>query len=64
MNGMIHQIYICAQLKIFFTFCEKRDTKIFKFIGFKWKEQSQNIKRSNLKYKNLISELGIFLIEK
>ena len=62
MNGTIHQIYICAQLKIFYNFCSSKNIKIFKSIALK-KSRISEINKSNLNYKNLDSHLGIFLIE-
>ena len=55
-------LHMCTILD-FYNFCNSRGINIFKTISLNGKTIS-NIKRSNLKYKNLISELGIFLLEK
>ena len=55
-------LHMCS-IKDFFNFCEKRNIKIYKSLALN-KETITNINKSNLKYKNLISELGIFLITK
>ena len=55
-------LHMCT-IKDFFNFCEKRNIEIYKSLALN-KETITNIKKSNLKYKNLISELGIFLINK
>ena len=55
-------LHMCT-IKDFFNFCEKRDIEIYKSLALN-KEAITNINTSNLKYKNLISELGIFLITK
>jgi len=55
-------LHMCT-IKDFFNFCEKRNIEIFKSLALN-KETITDINRSNLKYKNLISELGIFLINK
>jgi len=55
-------LHMCT-IKDFFNFCEKRNIEIFKSLALN-KETITNINKSNLKYKNLISELGIFLITK
>ena len=55
-------LHMCTILD-FYNFCNNRRIKIFKTISLNGQTIS-NIKRSNLKYKNLISELGIFLLEK
>ncbi len=54
-------LHMCT-IKDFFNFCEKRNIKVFKSFALN-KEKILIINRSNLKFKNLISELGIFLIE-
>ena len=54
-------LHMCT-IKDFFNFCEKRNIKIFKSLALN-KEKITRIKSSNLIIKNLISELGIFLIE-
>ena len=54
-------LHMCT-IKDFFIFCEKRNIKIFKSLALNQDKISEiNIK--NLKYKNLMSDLGIFLIE-
>ena len=55
-------LHMCT-IKDFFNFCEKRNIEIFKSLSLN-KEKITDIDKSNLKYKNLISELGIFLINK
>ncbi len=55
-------LHMCT-IKDFFNFCEKRNIEIFKSLALN-KEKITNINKSNLKYKNLISELGIFLINR
>ena len=55
-------LHMCTILD-FYNFCNNRGINIFKTISLNGQTIS-NIKRSNLKYKNLISELGIFLLEK
>ena len=54
-------LHMCT-IKDFFIFCEKRNIKIFKSLALN-EEKIAEINFKNLKYKNLISELGIFLIE-
>lgn len=54
-------LHMCT-IKDFFNFCEKRNIKIFKSLSLN-KEKISQINNSNLKLKNLTSELGIFLIE-
>ena len=54
-------LHMCT-IKDFFIFCEKRNIKIFRSLALNQDKISEiNIK--NLNYKNLISDLGIFLIE-
>ena len=54
-------LHMCT-IKDFFIFCEKRNIKIFKSLALNHDKISEiNVK--NLKYKNLMSDLGIFLIE-
>ena len=53
-------LHMCT-IKDFFIFCEKRNIKIFKSLALN-QEKISEISFKNLKYKNLISELGIFLI--
>ena len=55
-------LHMCT-IKDFFNFCEKRNIEIFKSLALN-KETITNINKSNLKYKNLISDLGIFLINR
>ena len=55
-------LHMCTILD-FYNFCKDRNIKIFKSISLNG-EKISNISLSNLKFKNLISELGIFLIEK
>ena len=47
----------------FYNFCNNKGINIFKTISLNGQKTSK-ITSSNLKYKNLISELGIFLLEK
>ncbi len=54
-------LHMCS-IKDFFIFCEKRNIKIFRSLALN-KEKISSIDLSNLGIKNLISELGIFLIE-
>ena len=54
-------LHMCT-IKDFFIFCEKRNIKIFKSLALN-QEKISEISFENLKYKNLMSELGIFLIE-
>ena len=54
-------LHMCT-IKDFFIFCEKRNIRIFKSLALNQEEISE-ISLKNLEYKNLISELGIFLIE-
>ena len=53
-------LHMCT-IKDFFIFCKKRNIKIFKSLALN-QEKISEISFKNLKYKNLISELGIFLI--
>ena len=55
-------IHMCT-IKDFFVFSKKIDFKIFKSLALVNKKVS-TINNSNLSFKNLFSELGIFLIEK
>ena len=55
-------LHMCT-IQDFYNFCEKRNIKIYKSLSLNG-EKISNISISNLKYKNLISELGIFLLEK
>ena len=54
-------LHMCT-LKDFFIFCEKRNIKIFKSLALN-QEKITEINLKNLMYKNLTSDLGIFLIE-
>ena len=54
-------LHMCT-IKDFFIFCEKRNIRIFKSLALNQEEISE-ISLKNLEYKNLISELGIYLIE-
>jgi len=55
-------LHMCTILD-FYNFCKNRNIKIFKSLSLNG-EKISDINLSNLKFKNLISELGIFLIEK
>ena len=55
-------LHMCT-IKDFFIFCEKRNIKIFRSLALN-QEKISEINNKNLNYKNLISDLGIFLIEK
>ena len=55
-------LHMCT-IQDFYNFCKKRNIKIYKSLSLNG-EKISNISISNLKFKNLISELGIFLIEK
>ena len=55
-------LHMCT-IQDFYNFCNKRNIKIFKSLALNG-EKISNIGISNLKFKNLISELGIFLLEK
>ena len=55
-------LHMCT-IKDFVTFCNQRDLKLTKSISLSGKKVSF-IKKSNLNYKNLTSELVIFEIEK
>ena len=54
-------LHMCT-IKDFFIFCEKRDIKILRSLALN-QEKISEISVKNLKYKNLMSDLGIFLIE-
>ena len=54
-------LHMCT-IKDFFIFCEKRNIRIFKSLALN-QEKISEISFKNLKYKNIISELGIFIIE-
>jgi hypothetical protein len=53
----LHMCYI----KDFYLFCYKRKIKMNKIIGIN-NEKISSINRINLEMKNLLSEVGIFLI--
>ena len=55
-------LHMCT-IQDFYNFCKKRNIKIFKSLSLNG-EKISKITSSNLKFKNLISELGIFLIER
>ena len=55
-------LHMCT-IQDFYNFCNNKGIKIFKTISLNGQKTSK-ITASNLKYKNLISELGIFLLEK
>ena len=55
-------LHMCT-IQDFYNFCNNKGINIFKTISLNGKKTSK-ITSSNLKYKNLISELGIFLLEK
>jgi len=55
-------LHMCT-IQDFYNFCNKRKIKIYKSLSLNG-EKISNINTSNLKFKNLISELGIFLLEK
>ena len=55
-------LHMCTILD-FYNFCKNRNIKIFRSLSLNG-EKISDINQSNLKFKNLISELGIFLIEK
>ena len=53
-------LHMCS-IKDFYQFCEKKKIKIDKVIGING-EKISSIYRINLEMKNLLSEVGIFLI--
>ena len=53
-------LHMCS-IKDFYQFCDKKKIKINKIIGIN-NEKISSINRVNLEMKNLISEVGIFLI--
>ena len=55
-------LHMCT-IQDFYNFCNNKGINIFKTISLNGQKTSK-IKSSNLKFKNLISELGIFLLEK
>ena len=55
-------LHMCT-IQDFYNFCNNKGINIFKTISLNGQKTSK-ITNSNLKYKNLISELGIFLLKK
>ena len=55
-------LHMCT-IKDFYDFCSKREIKIFKSLALR-NEKVSKLSKDNLFFKNLFSELGIFLIEK
>ena len=55
-------LHMCT-IQDFYNFCNNKGISIFKTISLNGQKTSK-ITSSNLKFKNLISELGIFLLEK
>ena len=55
-------LHMCT-IQDFYNFCNNKGINIFKTISLNGRKTSK-ITSSNLKFKNLISELGIFLLEK
>ena len=55
-------LHMCT-IQDFYNFCNNKEINIFKTISLNGQKTSK-ITSSNLKFKNLISELGIFLLEK
>ena len=55
-------LHMCT-IQDFYNFCNSKGINIFKTISLNGQKTSK-ITSSNLKFKNLISELGIFLLEK
>ena len=53
-------LHMCS-IKDFYQFCEKKKIKMDKIIGIN-SEKTSSINRINLEMKNLLSEVGIFLI--
>jgi methionine biosynthesis protein MetW len=53
-------LHVCS-IKDFYQFCDKKKIKIDKIIGIN-NEKISSINRINLEMKNLLSEIGIFLI--
>jgi len=53
-------LHMCS-IKDFYQFCDKKKIKINKIIGIN-NEKTSSINRINLEIKNLLSEVGIFLI--
>ena len=55
-------LHMCT-IKDFVNFCKKKNINLFKSLSLH-EEKVSNISLKNLNFKNLVSELGIFLIEK
>ena len=55
-------LHMCS-IKDFVNFCNNRNINLFKSLALKNNKVS-SINKFNLNFKNLMSELGIFLIEK
>ena len=55
-------LHMCT-IKDFVNFCKKKNINLFKSLALH-EEKVSNINLKNLNFKNLVSELGIFLIEK
>ena len=55
-------LHMCT-IKDFFNFCSKKKIKLYKSLAL-YGEKKSEINNYNLNWKNLSSELGIFLIEK
>ena len=55
-------LHMCT-IQDFYNFCNNKGINIFKTISLNG-EKTSKITSSNLKFKNLISELGIFLLQK
>ena len=55
-------LHMCT-IKDFFNFCAKKNIKLYKSIALH-EQKTSTINKINLNFKNLFSELGIFLIEK
>ena len=55
-------LHMCT-IKDFVNFCEKKNINLFKSLALH-EEKATTINNNNLNLKNLLSELGIFLIEK
>ena len=53
-------LHMCS-IKDFYQFCEKKKIKIDRVIGING-EKTSSIHRANLEIKNLLSEVGIFLV--
>ena len=55
-------LHMCT-IKDFVNFCEQKNINLFKSLALH-EEKVSTINNNNLNAKNLLSELGIFLIEK